>query len=151
MLEHVPTPEERQRAVSETMRALKPGGAFVLSAYNLSFWKRRAAAGGEKDYAQREGYHGGQIYYRNFEAAELRRLLESCFRVKRAYGVVVKLPKDLQYRLGRCGLWLERGLQMTPLSRLLGHLLVAECLAARAPSTGGSDSRRQPAPGRETM
>jgi len=130
VLEHLPTPDDRLLALSETMRVLKPGGAFVLSVYNLSLWKKRAAARGERDSAEREGYHGGEIYYRNFEAAELCSLLETCFRVKRAHGVIVKLPKDLQYRLGRCGLWLERGLQMTPLSRLLGHLLVAECRAA---------------------
>ena len=127
VLEHLPTPEDRDSALAETRRVLKPQGNFVLSVYNSSVWKKRAAARGETDYAQREGYHGGEIYYRNFRAQELRSLLSQYFQVRSIYGVLNQLPRDLEFRSGRVGFWVEKALQMTPLSRLLGRLLVAEC------------------------
>ncbi len=144
VLEHLPTAEDRDAAVSETKRVLTRGGRFVLSAYNFSLWKKRSAARGEVHFAQREGYHGGRIYYRNFEAAELRALLSQHFQVRSIRGVINELPEDLQYRLRPFGLLVERGLQMTALSVHLGRLLVASCRREGQPPTPnqGSSSPR---------
>lgn len=67
MLEHLPTPESRERAVGEMARCLRPGGRLALSAYwhpPLLRW-----------FMPKEGRHAGEIYYYRFRRRELRELL----------------------------------------------------------------------------
>jgi ubiquinone/menaquinone biosynthesis C-methylase UbiE len=74
MLEHLPSEGLRQRAVAEASRVLKPGGAFVLSAYWHSPLTRLLG--------DRQGYHSGMIYYYRFTRPELKALLEQAFAVE---------------------------------------------------------------------
>jgi SAM-dependent methyltransferase len=74
MLEHLPTPEARAAAVAEVARALRPGGAFVVSAYWHSPITRLAG--------RKEGYHDGAIYFYRFDRREFRALLGPWFEVR---------------------------------------------------------------------
>ncbi|MFM7322869.1 MAG: methyltransferase domain-containing protein [Armatimonadota bacterium] len=74
--EHIPTPETRAGALRHLARVCKPrtsGGRFGLSAYRWGppqSWSN-----------QKEGHHGGGIYFYRFTAKELRADLEACFDV----------------------------------------------------------------------
>jgi SAM-dependent methyltransferase len=74
MLEHLPSAGLRERAVAEASRVLKPGGAFVLSAYWHSPLTRLLG--------DRQGYHSGMIYYYRFTRPELKELLGRAFAVE---------------------------------------------------------------------
>lgn len=74
MLEHLPSAGLRERAVAEAARVLKPGGAFVLSAYWHSPLTRLLG--------DRQGHHSGMIYYYRFLRPELQELLGRSFAVE---------------------------------------------------------------------
>jgi SAM-dependent methyltransferase len=74
MLEHLPGPEARQRAVAAVARALRPGSRFVTSAYWYSPLNR--LLGGK------EGHHDGAIYFYRFTRGEFAELLGSAFDVE---------------------------------------------------------------------
>ena len=67
MLEHLPTPASRERAVEEMARALRPGGRLVLSAY----WHQPALRG----FVPKEGRHSGEIYFYRFDKGEFAAML----------------------------------------------------------------------------
>jgi len=73
-LEHLP-PEECDRAIAAWRAALKPGGRLVLTAYHHTWWSRLLK--------QKEGLHGGEIYFRRFTPQMLRAALEPHFEVER--------------------------------------------------------------------
>jgi hypothetical protein len=83
MLEHLPSHEIRQAAVSEIARALAPGGRLALSAY----WHAPLL----RAVLRREGKHSGAIFYHRFSRDELRALLESEFDVHSLSGRLVYL------------------------------------------------------------
>ncbi len=80
VLEHIPTPESRDRAVSELARVSTAGGRIVLSAYQYSIWMRL--------FNHREGQHDGGIYFYRFTRKEFQRLLSAKMRVKRITGAL---------------------------------------------------------------
>src|SRR5215207_4578393 len=86
LLEHIPTPDERRRCIEEVRRVLKPGGAFAFTVYNYSWTKRR--------HAEREGFHGKDLYYYRFDGAELHRLLGN-YRGRSVTGLI-NMPSRLQ-------------------------------------------------------
>jgi len=81
MLEHLPTPALRQRAVAEVGRLLRPGGLFVASAYWHSPWTWL--------YGDKQGHHSGMIYYYRFSRAEFRELLSQNFDVESLTGRLI--------------------------------------------------------------
>lgn len=75
MLEHLPTPAMRERAVAELARALAPGGRLAISGYwHAPFLRWLLAA---------EGRHSGAIYFHRFTRKEFAQLLEPHFAVER--------------------------------------------------------------------
>ena len=116
MLEHIPTDAERRRCIGEIHRVLKTGGQAVLTVYNYSLSKRRRGV--------REGYHGKDLYYYRFDAAEMRRLLKQ-YRVRKITALL-NLPERIRSQL------LERVVMaIPPLAGLTGDLLFV--VAERAP------------------
>jgi ubiquinone/menaquinone biosynthesis C-methylase UbiE/uncharacterized protein YbaR (Trm112 family) len=87
LLEHIPTDDERRRFAEETYRVLQPGGRFALTAYNYSWAKRR--------HGDREGYHGGDLYYHRFYSSELRELLNS-YRVRTITAILSRPGRALK-------------------------------------------------------
>jgi hypothetical protein len=81
MLEHLPTPEMRERAVAEMARALEAGGRLALSAYWHAPLLRRLLAA--------EGRHSGTIFFHRFTRPEFERLLAPHFAVERLTGQLV--------------------------------------------------------------
>lgn len=71
MLEHMPSSDARRDAVLALCSVLKPGGRLVLTAYRDAFLLRQ--------FAGKEGRHGGDIYYFRFAKLELQALLSECF------------------------------------------------------------------------
>jgi ubiquinone/menaquinone biosynthesis C-methylase UbiE/uncharacterized protein YbaR (Trm112 family) len=110
MLEHIPTPAERQRCLEEIRRVLQPRGRVALTVYNYSLSKRR-----HKD---REGFHGGALYYYRFDRAELQRLL-GAYRAQSVTGLL-NLPRGLQSRLAD-----NLIARFPPVAGLMGDLLFA--------------------------
>ncbi len=81
VLEHIPTRDARESAVSELARVLKAGGNLVLSAYQYSLLMRL--------FGQKEGTHEGGIYFFRFTRNELRDLLARHLRVEGITGALV--------------------------------------------------------------
>ena len=81
MLEHIPTPAARQRAVREMARALAPGGRLVLSAYYHPPFINR--------WLPKEGRHSGEIYFYRFARAELVELLGERLKLRGITGRLV--------------------------------------------------------------
>lgn len=110
MLEHIPTDDERRRCLEEINRVLRPCGKLALTAYNFSWSKRKMA--------QREGFHGSDLYYYRFDRTELRKLLGQ-YRVRNVTALL-NLPGRLQSHL------LDRIVAMVPpVAGLTGELLFA--------------------------
>ncbi|MCL5284046.1 MAG: methyltransferase domain-containing protein [Armatimonadetes bacterium] len=80
VLEHIPTPASRERAISELARVSSGGGRIVLSAYQYSIWMRL--------FNQREGQHDGGIYFYRFSRKEFQRLLSNKMHVHRITGAL---------------------------------------------------------------
>ena len=89
MIEHLPTPEDRQRCIEEINRIMHSHARLALTAYNYSWGKRR--------HSRREGFHGDDLYFYCFERNEIRRLL-SRYRV-RTLTALLNLPASLHIRL----------------------------------------------------
>jgi uncharacterized protein len=88
MIEHIPTAEERRRCLDEVHRVLKPGGRLVMTAYNYSWSKRK--------HNIREGFHGNDLYYYNFDRSEFRTMLSS-FQIRKLTALL-NLPAGMKFR-----------------------------------------------------
>ncbi|MBF6612555.1 MAG: methyltransferase domain-containing protein [Chloroflexi bacterium] len=111
LLEHIPTDVERHRFTAEIHRVLAAGGSFALTAYNYSWAKRRQG--------DREGYHGGGLYYHRLYRDELRELL-SCYRIRTVTGIHSKPGRLLQ------SVFLDRLIsRFPPVATITGNLLFA--------------------------
>lgn len=81
VLEHLPTPESRDRMISELARVTESGGNVVLSAYQHSLFTRL--------FGKKEGLHNGGIYYYRFTRRELRALLSRHLEARSMTGALV--------------------------------------------------------------
>ena len=131
VLEHLPTAESRQQAVTIAADLLRPGGAFTFSVYHWSLGKQRDANLGVGDYTAKEGYHDSGIYYYNFEEPEIRRMLnEARLTPELLEGLII--PVRGGKLLGPLVVSLNRWLCGKPYGIRRAHLLLAR---GRAPET----------------
>ena len=75
--EHIPTAETRAGAIAHMARVCKSktaGGRFSMSAYRWGF--------PQSLFSEREGHHGGGIYFIRLTQAELRADMEAQFKVE---------------------------------------------------------------------
>ena len=131
VLEHLPTPQQRQKAVTIAAELLWPGGTFTFSVYHWSLRKQRDAGRGIDDYTAKEGYHDSGIYYYNFEEHEVRQLLtEARLTPELVEGLIIAIRGGSL--LGPLVVPLNRWLRGTPFGIRRAHLLLAR---GRAPET----------------
>jgi SAM-dependent methyltransferase len=123
VLHHLPTPEMRQGIFQTIARLLKPAGTFTTSFYNWSWQKQRRAKQGIDDGTFKEGKYDNDIYYYNFEAAEVRRVLtQAGLTPDLIRGLMTGVPGS--GRLGPLGGWLRRVVARTPLGLKLSAMLL---------------------------
>jgi SAM-dependent methyltransferase len=131
VLEHLPTRAMRDRTLAAAARILDERGALTCTVYNWSRAKRRLAARGIGDNTQKEGLHGGKIYYFNFEPHEITGMLQKAgFEVDLLRGIDMQVPGiDL---VGRLAIPIDALVSRTPLGVQLGHLLLVHARVDRA-------------------
>jgi len=83
MIQHLPSPELRNSAISNLAAALKPDGQLVITVYQ---WRDR-----EPSWRTKEGLHPGGIYFFRFTEADLRALLSPSFDISRLDSSLGKL------------------------------------------------------------
>jgi hypothetical protein len=117
--------------VSHLRRVLKPGGRLALTVYHDDLYRRlRRRLGLRYPDIDKQGYHGGRIYYYAFTRRELQQELEPLFAIERLRGIV-NVPRELFSRLGAAGPLgraasvMDRALSWTPLASSTGLLLLA--------------------------
>ncbi len=130
VLQHLPRLTTDPQAISEISRVMQGGGTFVLTIYNYTSLRKLALKVapwlGEGEVYQKEGFHGGRLYYHRFTARELRGLLEDFFDLQQMSGIR-SLPKGAIRKLGKWALPLEGFYQRIPFSRQTGFKLLAVC------------------------
>jgi SAM-dependent methyltransferase len=133
VLEHLPTPEMRAKAARGAARILKRGGTLTLTVYNWSLSKQRLALRGIGDNTRKEGFHGGEIYYFNFEPGDVTSMLkEAGFELDRLRGLQMQVRgMDL---VGPIAVPIDALISATPWGLRLGHLLLAHAHTAMAPA-----------------
>jgi SAM-dependent methyltransferase len=95
MLEHLPTPEARERALAGIARVLQPHGELVASAYWYSPFARWLG--------DRQGYHSEAIYYYRFDRREFHALLDPWFEVDSLTGALIYILLARGSRRARLG------------------------------------------------
>ncbi len=81
VLEHLPTPESRDKMIAELARVTEAGGGVVLSAYKHSLYTRL--------FGKKQGMHDGGIYYYRFTRRELQDLLSRHLEMRGMTGALV--------------------------------------------------------------
>ncbi len=93
VIEHLPTAELRREIFNTASSLLAPNGSFICTVYNWSMSKQRDAKRGIGDNTRKEGVHNTGIYYYNFEAVELKGLIESAgMKLELLRGLMVGVP-----------------------------------------------------------
>lgn len=134
---------DRLRVLAELARALVPGAALSISAFNYNAVFRLWHAMGNN--GAREGAHmlGGDYYYLRFKKSEFRRELEAHFDVEELTGIRNIPARTIAGGFRRLGLgaagdrylrfMVERGraadffVESTPLADLVGFFWQAKC------------------------
>jgi SAM-dependent methyltransferase len=113
--------DARDRAASlrELARVARPGGRVVVTAHNLSVWKRRKGLTRE---GSGKAYGLPYRYVYRFEPAEFREFLTAALGVESVRGAGLPLPYRL--KLGRLSQRLERLLRRRETSANWGNMLV---------------------------
>jgi ubiquinone/menaquinone biosynthesis C-methylase UbiE len=140
VFEHIPTKEDRKKALVNLYRTLKPGGRLVISSYNYDLLYRLRN--------KKEGYHPGGIYYYNHTLPEFRDILSMIFdrtdKLK-VFGILnfIWCPCYIQKKLSKIYKVLkkmkvlyilesvDRIIERTPLSYFTGCLLCANVTKKR--------------------
>ena len=131
VLEHIPTHEDRMKALSEMKRVINANGKLVITTYNYDFVNRL--------FRNKEGYHAGRIYYYNYNHPEFKKILSFMFDKVEICGILnfVKYHDFLKNRLGflyhllnKMGFfnltgWLDVILEKTFISYMMGRFLCA--------------------------
>lgn len=89
-LHHIPSDDYRDKAISELSRILKDKGILILTVWNLFQPKYIKYIGQNHKYDPQDafipwGKSGINRYYYAFKEAELERLLEEYFEIKKSY------------------------------------------------------------------
>lgn len=131
VFQHIPTQRCRINSLREMKRVLKPDGRLVITGYNYDLPSRVVR--------DKSGYHAGKIYYYKYSYSELKKTLFTVFNKVEICGILnfVKYCWSIQNRFNRLNTILEgigfflviekldRTLEKTPLSHIMGHSLCA--------------------------
>ncbi len=127
VLEHLATPQDRQRFLTQVESSLVVGGRLVCSAYHYDIrrWFKCLP---------QEGFHNSGIFYHYFTLSEIVQEVSSRFLVLAARPIDITCPLESRLRIsptwsGRFSRLLER---CPPINRL-GHLALV--VAVKLPAT----------------
>lgn len=108
VIEHIPNPRLRRRAIEQFLRVLVPGGILVLTVYNYSRTYRGLRQ-------PQEIFHPSGVFDHRYLADELLREFEG-FEVHEVCGIASGVPggnRLLPY-LGHFGRWIDHRLEAWP-------------------------------------
>ncbi len=120
VISHIP---ERERAIKEIWDHLEEKGLFVLTVGNDRLLRRMLRPIFPKEALREKGKGIG--YYHFFSKNELYNLLKSRFNVEEIFGVQNLVP--LVNINQAAAYFLEKIIQRSPISHLLGNILLAKC------------------------
>lgn len=95
VIEHMPTPELRERAVDAARALMARGASLVATVYHWSTWKQYDAKRGRGDNTAKTGYHATEppIYFINFVEDEARALFSrGGLKITDVAGVCLQIP-----------------------------------------------------------
>jgi len=140
VLGQIPDSDVRNTVLEEMSRCVRQEARIVLNVHNLDFRRRREG--------QRESgacLDDREPYFKFFDSAELLAELPADWVVKRLFGL--RSLGRRGERLGCVGLLLERVVERTSLSRMLGHYLVLVAEKRVADNRVASRAELSPAAG----
>lgn len=131
VFEHIPSYDDRVKALREMRRVLNSNGRLVITTYNYDLPCRL--------FGNKMGYHAGRIYYYNYSYSEFKKILSLVFDKVEICGILnfLKYCWSVQSRLNRLntilkkiGFFLimeklDKTIEKTPLSYIMGHFLCA--------------------------
>lgn len=127
--EHIPSKQLRLKAYKEANRVMNGEGVLVLTIYLYNLHKRlyHYFKPGKFEDTGKSGYHSkGQIYYYNFSFGEAYRELSSIFKIDEIAGIINNIPLLTRF-LGGQREKVDRFLEKTPLSHILGTIILGKC------------------------
>ena len=141
VLEHLPTPAMRAMAFRLVAELLTPDGRATLTVYHWSWHKRREARYSRGDYVHKEGRHGSNIYYYNFEVPELMTLMaQANLEVDLVQGIDLGIPGSRF--LGPLEKPLLRALSTWRVGHRFAHLVLCRARRHSAAATPAAPSGR---------
>jgi uncharacterized protein YbaR (Trm112 family)/SAM-dependent methyltransferase len=127
VVSHIPGNEPKKSYIQGIEEHLVPGGAMVLTAFNYGLvqWLMTQVRNTPKEASLGPAEWTG--YYYRFREDELRKLLNNNFSVDELIGFHSLLPRYVSLMSTGAADVLERLTQAVPLSRMVGHVLLAKC------------------------
>lgn len=129
----IPSPDEKSKALTSVYHCLRQNGVFVLTVFNNHIFRSIKRFLGKPGVFDKEGYHPvHNFYYYNFSVFDLRIFLRTLFWVREIRGLQ-NLTREFGLRLkmdhyGKVIMAIDNFIGKTPLSYLLGDLLIAKCI-----------------------
>jgi ubiquinone/menaquinone biosynthesis C-methylase UbiE/uncharacterized protein YbaR (Trm112 family) len=129
----IPSADERIKGLNCVHKSLKQNGVFVMTVFNNHIFRCIKRLRHIPGVFQKEGHHPLHgFYYYNFSVFDLRSFLKNSFSVEGTWGLI-NLTREFGLRLkidryGKLVMWIDRLIQRTPFSYLLGDLLIAKCI-----------------------
>jgi len=124
---HIPDEGPKESYIEGIKEHLVPGGTMVLTAFNYGLVQQLMARLRNTPKEASLGPAEWAGYYYRFRESELRSLLNNSFTVDELIGFHSLLPRYVSLMSTGAASVLERVTQVTPFSRLVGHLLLAKC------------------------